>query len=96
MNVTQIQTTLAPLIAAFAGFLAGRGVFGLDAQSWIAIIGALLGAGATIWGAIATRKTAIVSQVAALPEVKEVTLDRTVAGTAALSNATPNNVKVSS
>lgn len=94
MNGTQIQTTLAPLIAFFAGLLAGKGVFGLDAATWAQVIGGAAGFAATIWGIIATRKTAMVSTVAAMPEVTKVELDKTAPGTTALDNATPANVVV--
>jgi len=59
MNKTQIQTTLAPLVAAFAGFLAGKGVFGIDAGTWATIIGGMFTFGATIWAAVATRPQAL-------------------------------------
>ena len=92
MNGTQVQTTLAPLVAFLAGLLAGKGVFGLDAATWATVIGAVFAGGATIWGAIAAKKSSLVTTVAAMPEVSEVTLDRTVAGSAALNSATPSNV----
>lgn len=92
MNITQLQTTLAPIVAAIAGFLAGKGYFGWDAQTWIAILGGLGTVGATIWAAIATRKSAMVSTVAAMPEVSSVTLDVKASGTQALDAATPSNV----
>ena len=60
MNTTQIQTTIAPLVAFFAGLLAGKGVFGLDAMTWTTVIGAIVAAGAAVWGAIATRGTSLI------------------------------------
>lgn len=92
MNPTQIQTTLAPVVAAVAGFLAGKGYFGWDSQTWIAIIGGIGTVVATIWGAAAARKNAMVTTVANLPEVKEITLDKTAPATQALDAATPDNV----
>ena len=59
MNWTQLQTTLAPIVAAIAGFLAGKGYFGWDAQTWVAILGGLGTLGATSWGALASRKSAM-------------------------------------
>jgi len=59
VNKTQLQTTLAPLIAAVAGFLAGKGVFGLDAATWATVLGSAATIGAVAWGAVATRKTAL-------------------------------------
>lgn len=99
MNATQLQTTLAPIVAAIAGFLAGKGYFGWDSQTWIAILGGLGTFAATIWGAIAARKAAIVTTVANLPEVKEVALDAGATGAtrdsvSSLNISTPTNVVV--
>lgn len=87
MNKTQVQTTFAPLIAALAGFLAGKGVFGLDAQTWIIVIGALGTAGATIWPAVATRAQALKDTTGTLPNTTVVT-DK------ASAEALPNNPDV--
>lgn len=94
INYTQLQTTLAPVVAAGAGFLAGKGYFGWDAQTWIGILGGLGTVVATIWGAVAARKSAMVSTVAAMPEVSSVTLNGANPGTASLNDSTPNNVVV--
>lgn len=90
MNSTQLQTLATPLIGFVAGLLAGKGVFGLDAGSWATIIGGLAGTVATIWGVVATRQTALVSTVAAMPEVKSVVLEQRAPDT--LVAATPANV----
>jgi hypothetical protein len=90
MNSTQIQSLVAPLVTFFAGLLAGKGVFGLDATSWTTIIGGIAGTVATVWGVVATRQTALVSTVAAMPEVKSVSL--TPMAPQALVDATPSNV----
>jgi len=90
MNSTQLQTLAAPLITFFAGLLAGKGVFGLDAGAWTTIIGGVAGLGATVWATVATRQTALVSTVAAMPEVKAVVLDQSAPST--LVQATPSNV----
>lgn len=84
MNKTQLQTTFAPLIAAFAGFLAGKGYFGFDAQTWISIIGAMAALGATVWGAVATRPQALKDTTGGLPNTTVVT-DK------ASADALPNN-----
>lgn len=94
MNPTQLQTTLAPIAAAVAGFLAGRGAFGWDQATWITVIMGLATGAATIWGAVAARKTAMVSTVANMPEVKEVALTKGASGVTALDAATPENVVV--
>lgn len=90
MNSTQIQTTLAPLISFLAGLAAGKGLFGLDAASWATLIGGVIGLGATIWGLIATRKTAQIASVAAMPEVQSVKLEPSAPSS--LVQATPGNV----
>lgn len=90
MNSTQIQNTLAPLISFLAGLAAGKGLFGLDSATWTTVIGAIAAFGATIWAAISTRNTAIISQAAASPEVQSIKLTPTAS--AATVDATPNNV----
>lgn len=90
MNQTQIQTTAAPLIAFLAGLLAGKGVFGLDAATWATAIGAFVAFGATIWGLVSTRKTALANTLGNIPGT-------TVITDAATANALPaNNSVVSS
>jgi hypothetical protein len=90
MNPTQIQTTVAPLVAFFAGLLAGKGVFGLDATTWTTVIGAIVASGAAIWGAIATRGTNLITAAADLDEVHSIKLEPTAPQ--ALVTATPANV----
>lgn len=90
MNSTQIQTTIAPLVTFIAGLLAGKGVFGLDAATWATIVGGVVGLGATIWAAITTRKTAIINEAAAQPEVKSITLEQSAPSS--LVQATSSNV----
>lgn len=82
MNPTQTQTTLAPFVAFLAGLLAGKGVFGLDATTWAAILGSAAGLGTVIWGALATRKSALVSTTSAMPEVKGIVTTNTIEGRA--------------
>jgi len=91
MNPTQIQTTIAPLVAFFAGLLAGKGVFGLDATTWTTVIGAIAAAGAAVWGAIATRGTSLISAAANQTElVKSIKLQPDAPQS--LVTATPDNV----
>lgn len=80
MNTTQTQTTIAPIVAFLAGLLAGKGVFGFDAATWAAIIGGIGGVVMTIWAAIATRKTTLVSTVNAMDEVAGVVTKNSPAG----------------
>lgn len=90
MNPTQIQTTLAPLVAFFAGILAGKGVFGLDATTWATVIGAVVAGAAAVWGAIATRGSNLIAAAANQPEVQSIKLDPSAPS--ALVQATPSNV----
>lgn len=87
MNKTQLQTTLAPLIAAIAGFLAGKGVFGLDAATWATILGSFGTLAAVVWGAVATRSQALKDTTGGLANT-------TVVTDAASAAALPNNPDV--
>jgi len=82
MNTTQIQSTLAPLVSFLAGLLAAK-IPWLDAGAWTQIIGALMGVGATIWAAMATKKTGLAVGLASYTDTQVIT-DK------ATSDATPN------
>lgn len=90
MNSQSATSTFGPLVAFFAGLLAGKGVFGLDAGTWTTIIGAIIAGVASVWGAIASRKTAQIASVAAMPEVQSIKLEASADST--IVNATPGNV----
>lgn len=92
MNPTQIATSAGPLVAFFAGLLAGRGAFGIDAAGWTTILGGFVGFGAAVWSVFTTRKSAITATVANLPEVTEVKVNTTLPEGKALVDATPPNV----
>lgn len=87
MNKTQLQTTLAPLVAAIAGFLAGRGIFGFDAATWATILGSIGTLIAVIWGGVAARAQALKDTTGTLPNT-------TVVTDAASAAALPNNPDV--
>lgn len=89
MNQTQLQTGVAPIIAFIAGLLAGKGVFGLDAATWATVIGGAVAFGATIWGVVSTRKTAIANTLGNYP-------DTTVVTDKATASALPANTSVMS
>ena len=91
MNPTQWQTSFASVISFVAGLAAGRGLFGWDQATWVTILTALVGAAGAVYAAIAARKTALVTTVANLPEVKEIKVTSTAAGSA-LAASTPPNV----
>jgi len=89
MNSTQIQTTLAPIIALISGLIAARVPY-FDAGTWGQLIGGIVAFGSLIWSAFATRNTAVISQAAALPEVQSIKLEPSAP--AATVAATPSNV----
>lgn len=84
MNSTQVQSTAAPIVGFIAGVLAAKFAY-FDAATWSSILMGIVGVGATIWGAVNTRNHAIITQSAALPEVKKVITD------AKTANAIPAN-----
>jgi hypothetical protein len=90
MNKTQIQSTVAPLVAFFAGLLAGKGMFGLDVEAWTTVIGGLVAAGAAVWGAFSTRGSSLITAAANQPEVHSIKLEPDAPMT--LLSTTPNNV----
>ena len=77
MNQTQVQTAAAPFIAFLAGLLASKHLFGLDAGSWSLLIGGAIGFGATVWGVIAARKTALSNTLGNMPGTTVITDKKT-------------------
>lgn len=90
MNWTQLQTSLGPVFGLVAGYFAAW--WGIDQATALGILTAGGGLAYAIYNAVITRKSAMVSSVAAMPEVTSVTLDASKDGTTALSQATPSNV----
>ncbi len=90
MNSQSATSTFGPLVAFFAGLLAGKGVFGLDAQTWTTVIGSVVAFGATIWGVVSSRKSAQIASVAVMPEVQSIKLEQDAPS--AIVQATPANV----
>lgn len=79
------------------GYLAGIAAAKLpwfDFATWNYIIFTVGGAILTGATYIINRKKVVVSSVANMPEVKNIDLDRTVIGTGALAQSTPDNVVV--
>jgi hypothetical protein len=87
MNKTQLQTTLAPIIAIVAGAFAARGWHGLGTADWTTIIGSLVAAGAILWPAIVTRAQSLKDTVGKMPKT-------TVVTDSASANALPDNPDV--
>lgn len=87
MNSTQIQSTLAPLITFLAGLAAGKGLFGWDVNTWVTIIGGLVGFGATIWAAVATKSSNIAAETQAMKGVDVTTTHAAPAGVVSAVNA---------
>lgn len=90
MNPTQIQATFGPVLGLVAGYFAAW--WGVDQATALGLVTAAVGFGYAIYTAVITRKSAIVTTVAQMPEVKSVQLNSTQAA-ADLSAATPSNVK---
>ena len=89
MNATQIQSTLTPIVGFIAGILAAKFAW-FDSATWTAILMGVVGLGATVWGALATRNNAVIAQAAALPEVQSIKLEQSAPSSTVA--ATPNNV----
>lgn len=82
------------MVAATLGWAPADKIQGITTNI-LAGIGPIATAGGMIWSLLASRKTSIVSEVAAMPEVRAVVTEPTVAGhELANSNATPSNVIV--
>lgn len=92
-NSLQSNNTAIMMIGYAAGVLAAKFPI-FDSAAWNAIILSILGVAITIYTAIANRKSAIVSTVANMPEVKSIDLDKSVVGSGSLAQVTPNNVMV--
>ena len=73
MNNTQIQTTLAPIIAAIAGAFAAKGWLGLGTSDWTTIFYSLISIGAIVFPAIVTRAKALKDTVGKMPATTVVT-----------------------
>lgn len=91
MNSTQLQTTFGPILGLVAGYFAAW--WGVDQASALGIVTALAGLAVAGYNAFITRKSGLVTSVANMPEVSSVHLDPAASGTAAISAATPSNVK---
>lgn len=92
MNSTQLQTTLMPIITFLAGLAAGKGLFGWSQEVWVTVLGGVVGVIGTVWAALKTTKTGLISQVASMPEVTSVKVDTSTQAGADLVKATPSNV----
>jgi len=73
MNSTQIQTTLAPIVAAIAGAFAAKGWLGLGASDWTTILYSAISIGAIAFPAIVTRAKALKDTVGKMPKTTVVT-----------------------
>ena len=85
MNGTQITNTLTPIVSFIAGILAVK--FSMfDVTTWSSILMGVVGLAATVYGAFSTRNKAVITQAAALPEVKTVTTDTKTANSITATN----------
>jgi hypothetical protein len=80
------------MVAGTLGWAPPETIAGLTTNI-LAAIGPITTAVGLIWSLLASRKASIVSEVAAMPEVKTIQLERTTEGRA-LESVTPSNVAV--
>lgn len=92
MNTTQLQTTLGPILGLIAGYFAAW--WGIDQAQALGILTALCGVGYAVYNAFITRKSAMVSTVANMPEVNQVSLEKNVSANSSLMISTPDNVVI--
>lgn len=93
-NPLQSNNTALMIVGYVAGIVAVKFPI-FDLATWNYIFLGIGGVVFTVSTAILNRKSAVVSTVANMAEVKNeggIVLDKTVPGAAALSAATPNNV----
>lgn len=90
--IAQVVSILGMLAAGF-GWLTPTQVAGLSTNI-LAVAGPLATIGGIVWSFVASRKTAVVSAVAAMPEVRAVITEPTTAGRDLATNGTPPNVVV--
>jgi len=87
MNTTQLTTSLGPILGLIAGYLAAW--WGVDQATALGVVTALIGFVLAIYNAVITRKSAMVTSVANMPEVNKIEL---VHGATDLAKQTPSNV----
>ena len=92
-NPLQNNNTAMMIVAYVAGVCAAKFPI-FDLATWNYIFLGLGGTIFTVATAILNRKSAVVATVANMAEVKSVELDKTVLGTGALAQVTPDNVVV--
>lgn len=90
-NPLQTNNTATMVVGYLAGIAAAKLPW-FDFATWNYIIFAIGGLGLTFYTGFTNRKSAVVSTVANMPEVSKVEIDKSVAGSAALAEATPANV----
>lgn len=93
MNPTQIQTTLAPIIATISGILAAKFSF-FDGATWGALLSGAISMAAIVWGAFAARKAGVTNSAASYADTTVVTDAKTAAATTSPSVQSNTEVKV--
>jgi hypothetical protein len=86
-NKTQLQTTAATIVAAGAGYLAGKGYLGLSLTDWTTILTAVVTVGSIVWPILVTRAQSLKDTVGHLKNTTVVTDE-------ASAKALPNNPDV--
>lgn len=87
---TQVVATAGPILGLMAGYFAAW--WGVDNATALGVLTALLTFVVSGYNAWATRKTAQVTEVANMPEVKNIVLNKTEVKNSNLEANTPDNV----
>lgn len=93
INPLQNNNAAMVAIAYAAGIVAAKYPI-FDLATWNYIFLSAAGLVATVVPYILNRKSTVIATTANMAEVKNIDLDKTVIGTGALAQATPNNVVV--
>lgn len=95
MNPEQLNGQIRLWLAVFSGIAGALGWTWFDglAAQIMAAAGPVMALGIAVWSLLSKTKANQISAVAAMPEVKSIDLQPTVAG-AVLNRATPANVQV--
>lgn len=93
INPLQNNNAAMVAIAYAAGIVASKYPI-FDLQTWNYIFLSVAGLVATVVPYILNRKSTVIATTANMAEVKDINLDKTVIGTGALAQVTPNNVVI--
>lgn len=84
----QIEGLIRAVMAILAGYALAKGI---DAATWLAITGSVVGAATVLWTLYSNSKAVLVKQVTKIPEVEAVIVDPPLAFVVALPKVKPND-----